>query len=176
MVYEPREDSFLLQRYVKKYAKGKSVLDIGAGSGIQAEAALKAGASSVMASDINPEAMKLLKKKNISAVQSDLFSGIHGKFGLIIFNPPYLPEDEKEPQDSRASTTGGKRGDEIILKFLRQAPRHLSREGIILIVVSSLTPKDRIKSLMKHLKLSYQALEPAALFFETLEVWKINRY
>lgn len=38
--YEPREDSKLLERYVRKYAKG-SVLDIGTGSGIQAISAAK---------------------------------------------------------------------------------------------------------------------------------------
>ena len=35
MLYEPREDSRLLAKYAKKYAKGL-VLDIGTGSGIQA--------------------------------------------------------------------------------------------------------------------------------------------
>ncbi|MBI2659492.1 hypothetical protein HYX05_05335, partial [Candidatus Woesearchaeota archaeon] len=34
-VYEPREDSTMLERYVREYAKGK-VLDVGTGSGIQA--------------------------------------------------------------------------------------------------------------------------------------------
>ena len=34
-VYDPKEDSTLLEHYVRQYAKG-SVLDIGTGSGIQA--------------------------------------------------------------------------------------------------------------------------------------------
>ena len=32
MIYTPREDSFLLEREVRKYAKGKVFLDLGAGS------------------------------------------------------------------------------------------------------------------------------------------------
>ena len=40
MIYVPREDSFLLAKFVEKYAFGK-VLDMGTGSGIQAESALK---------------------------------------------------------------------------------------------------------------------------------------
>lgn len=40
MIYEPEEDSYLLEKYVKKLAKGK-VLDLGTGSGIQALAAKK---------------------------------------------------------------------------------------------------------------------------------------
>ena len=54
MIYEPREDSYLLQKYVKKYSKGKYFLDIGSGSGIQAKTAIKAKAKSVLATDINP--------------------------------------------------------------------------------------------------------------------------
>ena len=37
-VYQPQEDSTLLERYVRQYSYGK-VLDIGTGSGIQAIAA-----------------------------------------------------------------------------------------------------------------------------------------
>ena len=40
-VYEPREDSYLLQKYVEKYCKVDLVLDIGTGSGIQAITAAK---------------------------------------------------------------------------------------------------------------------------------------
>ena len=51
-VYEPREDSNLLEKYVRQYAKGK-VLDIGTGSGIQAIAAAQnKKVSSVLATDI----------------------------------------------------------------------------------------------------------------------------
>jgi len=35
-VYEPAEDSFLIQKYIKKYSRG-IVLDIGTGTGILAE-------------------------------------------------------------------------------------------------------------------------------------------
>ena len=53
MIYFPREDSFLLEKEVKKYAKGKSFLDLGAGSGVQAKAAKQAGAKSILCADIN---------------------------------------------------------------------------------------------------------------------------
>ena len=66
MIYEPAEDSFLLQKYVKKYAKGK-VLDMGTGSGIQAEAA-----KDVLAVDVNPECVEYVKKKGIRAIVSNL--------------------------------------------------------------------------------------------------------
>ena len=56
-IYEPREDSFLLEKYVVKYTKpGYIVLDMGTGSGIQADAASKK-AKKVIAADINPGAI-----------------------------------------------------------------------------------------------------------------------
>ncbi len=174
MIYQPQEDSYLLEKQVRKFARDKSVLDIGSGSGIQAETALKAGARSVLASDINKEAVKQLKQKNIQSIQSDLLNKINKKFDLIIFNPPYLPEDNKEPIPSREATTGGRLGDEIILKFLKQAPEHLNKDGIILLLLSSLTPKERILKLLKSKNLKKQALSKQKLFFETLEVWKIT--
>src|SRR3989338_1304496 len=91
MIYEPREDSVLLKKWVKKLVKGK-VLDMGTGSGVQALAALEK-TKDVLAADINPECVEYVKKKGVNALQSDLFSNITEKFDWIIFNPPYLPED-----------------------------------------------------------------------------------
>jgi release factor glutamine methyltransferase len=174
MIYQPKEDSYLLESQVKKYAKGKSFLDMGSGSGIQAKAALSAGASFILASDINESVVSALKSKGINAIQSDLFKNIKGKFDIIAFNPPYLPKDKKEDPESALATTGGKRGDEIILRFLKQAKKHLNKEGIILLIVSSLTPRDRITNLLNKLSFNYKILETKKLFFESLELWEIH--
>ena len=53
MIYEPAEDSYLLVEEVRKRARGKKVLDVGTGSGIQARAAYSAGAREVLAVDID---------------------------------------------------------------------------------------------------------------------------
>jgi len=173
MIYFPREDSYLLAKQVKKYAKNKSVLDIGTGSGILASAALQSGASAVLASDINKEAVDEVKKQGIQSVQSNLFSKIKGRFDIIVFNPPYLPKDKREDKESARATTGGKKGDEIILRFLKQSKKHLNRKGFILLLTSSLTPKKRIESLIKTLSFSHKALASESLLFEKLHVWKI---
>ena len=133
MIYTPSEDSFLLARALVLYVKNKTVLDMGAGSGIQTETALKTGAVSVCAVDINTEAITQLTKKklkNVTVVQSNLFTHISESFDLIVFNPPYLPRDTREDKESAKATTGGKHGDEIILRFLKQAPKHLTKEEI----------------------------------------------
>jgi len=174
LIYQPAEDSYLLEEQVKKFAKGKSFLDMGAGSGIQSLAAKSAGASSVLAADINPEAVKHLKSLKINSVQSNLFAKVKGKFDIVAFNPPYLPRDKQEDKDSQLATTGGKRGDEIIIKFLKQSVKHLNPRGIILLVLSSLTPTDKILPLLSKLKLKHSVLSSRKLFMEELYVWKIS--
>ena len=174
MIYEPAEDSFLLQKQVKKYSKGKSVLEIGTGSGIQIQTAIKSGAKKILATDINEEVLRTLETKKINFRKSDLFSNISEKFDLIIFNPPYLPEDKREDLESQLATTGGKNGDEIILKFLKQSPKHLNNNGKILLLISSLTPQSRIDKFLIKLKLSKKKLSEKKLFMEKLEVWELK--
>jgi len=174
MIYQPAEDSYLLAKEVKKYSKGRKVLDVGAGSGILSKTALESGAKSTIALDISPEAVSFLKSQGLSAVQSDLFSNIKEKFDLIVFNPPYLPKDKREDKASQLATTGGKKGDEIILKFLKNVKSHLNKDGVTLILVSSLTPKKRICSILKKQELSYSIVSSSKLFMEKLEVWKIS--
>ena len=60
-IYEPREDSTLLEYYVRQYAKG-SVLDIGTGSAIQAIAAANnKDVNSVLAVDIQKSVIEHCK-------------------------------------------------------------------------------------------------------------------
>jgi len=174
MIYSPKEDSYLLAEQVKICAKNKSVLDIGTGSGILARTAKDAEAKSVSASDINSEAVNEAKKSGIKAVKSDLFKKVTGKFDLIVFNPPYLPKDKREDKESAQATTGGNKGDEIILRFLKQAAKHLNKDGIILLLVSSLTPMKRINALIKKLSLQNTMMASKKLFFEELFVYKIT--
>lgn len=170
MIYDPEEDSYLLEKYVRELAKGK-VLDIGTGSGIQALAALHK-CNDILAADINPEAVKLAKSKGVRAVKSNLFSNVKGKFDTIIFNPPYLPEDKQEDAESKTITTGGKKGHEIIEKFLKQAKSHLNKNGIILVVFSSLTGD--VISLFKKHNYHYKLLESKQVFFEQLYVYELS--
>jgi release factor glutamine methyltransferase len=174
MIYTPKEDSFLMEEQVKRFAKGKTVLDVGSGSGIQALAAKNSGAKSVIASDINPEVIIHLKKQGLNAIESDLFEKIKGKFDLIIFNPPYLPEDEREDKESKLTTTGGKEGDEVLIKFLKQVKEHLNPNGTVLILLSSLTPRDRILRVLEKNALKHEIISFKKIFMETLEVWKIE--
>lgn len=175
MIYEPCEDSFLLKSVLNKFSKGKDVLDVGTGSGILALEAKRCLANSVTACDINPLAVKHVNSLGIKTIRSNLFSKVKGKFDLIIFNPPYLPDDEREDKESKLITTGGKNGDEIILKFLKQALKHLNENGVILTLVSSLTPIERINELISSKKLKKEIIARDKVFFEELLVLKIEK-
>lgn len=168
MLYEPAEDSFLLQEQVRKYAKGK-VLDLGTGTGIQALTALEK-TKKVLAADINPEAVNHCKKLGIKAIKSNLFQNIKGKFDLIIFNPPYLPDDNLNLEDDKNYIGGGK-GSEILEKFFSQAKKHLNKNGKILIVFSSLTPN--VNKIIKKHNFEFKKLSEQKFFFEKLDVYLI---
>jgi len=175
-IYLPREDSFLLQRYVKQYARGK-VLDMGTGSGIQAITAASNKGVSVLAADFNEKAVdyckKNIKSKKIIFRYSDLFSDIHEKFDTIVFNPPYLPEDEFKKD---ISVIGGRRGYETVERFLDSANNHLNTNGIILLLFSSLTKKEKVDEIIERNGLAFVLLdEKGAGLYEKLYVYLIKK-
>ena len=142
--YRPREDSYLLQKYVEQYVSGK-VLDMGTGYGIQAlTAALKSEVTKVVAVDINPSSLNYAKKRAIEVgisnkiyfILSDLFEQVEGKFDWVLFNAPYLPS---EGHIDEVSWVGGRTGGEIIRRFLSDVINYLSPSGKILLVFSSLS-------------------------------------
>ena len=176
MLYEPREDSRLLAKYAKKYAKGL-VLDIGTGSGIQAlEAAKKKNVKKVVAVDIQKDVVdyckEKIKNKKIKFMQSDLFSGVKGRFDTIIFNPPSLPEDVRLKD---LTVDGGKKGYEVIERFLNEVSDYLKPNGMVLIIFSSLTKKEKVDEFIETSLLKSKILEKKHIFFEDLYVYLIEK-
>lgn len=178
IIYEPSDDSYLLQKTLEKFLeknnKNIKILDLGSGSGIQALTCRELGFNKILVSDVNKESIKELKKLGFKAVKSNLFSNIKGKFDLIIFNPPYLPEDKLEPLDSKINTTAGKKGYEIIVKFLIQAKKHLTNKGVILLLFSSFSRPKIILREAKEFGYSYDLLDRKKLFFEELYVFEFK--
>jgi release factor glutamine methyltransferase len=178
-MYQPVEDSYLMSRILKerlpKFLELNSnlkFLEIGTGSGIHLETAFNVGVKkkNIFSCDIDPKSVEHCNLLGFNCIHSDLFENIQVKFDVIIFNPPYLPEDSREPEDSQRETTGGKKGNEIILRFLEQAKNHLNPEGKIFLITSSLAKDINFK------KLNYKAKEIGCerLFFERLCVWELG--
>ena len=172
-IYQPSDDSYLFADFLKKYFKSHKVtshLDMGTGSGILAKTSSKLiSPNLVLAADINQSAIKELQNESFQAIHSDLFKNISDKFDLITFNAPYLPLDKREPKSSQLATTGGKNGDEISIKFLEQAKQHLNPKGKILLLISSLTPTDKIKKLWP-----YKIVAKKKVFMEDLLILEFD--
>ena len=178
-IYQPAEDSYLLQKAVRSYAEGR-VLDLGTGSGIQALTAVKVSAvREVVAVDINEEAVTQLQQKikqeklrKISAAVSDIFSNVHSQFNLIIVNPPYLPQD-KGVEDK--AIYGGKKGWEYIERFFASVSSYLFGDGKILLLFSSLTKKEKVEEIIGRYLFQFQEVEKEKMAFEELYVYLIEK-
>ena len=177
-IYPPSEDSFLLSDSIKKILPellrkkpDLKFLEIGSGSGIQLEAAFESGVKkkNIIGSDINEEAVNHCKSLGFRCLNSDMFSKIKGKFDLIVFNPPYLPE---EKYDKEIDTSSGKKGDKAAISFLRNFKNHLEKNGKALLLLSSLTSMNRIDKELK--KFNIEKIAAKKLFFEEIYVLELS--
>jgi len=141
-VYSPAEDSFLLAENLK-VKRDDLALDVGTGTGIIALLMTKK-AKFVLGVDINPYAVELAKEnakinniKNVEFRLSDLFENVDGKFDIITFNAPYLPDEEPKEMIERA-WSGGESGREVLDRFIEEVSNYLTSNGVVQIVQSSL--------------------------------------
>ncbi|HNQ28840.1 MAG: N5-glutamine S-adenosyl-L-methionine-dependent methyltransferase [Methanoregulaceae archaeon PtaU1.Bin059] len=150
-VYPPQEDTYLLLEAALQEAKpGDFVLEVGCGSGHIA--GILAGKNRVLASDINPHAVRETYARKVDAVRADLLAGIRGPFDLVIFNPPYLPTlpDERIDDWLELALDGGRDGREVIGRFAVQVGRVLAPGGRVLLLLSSLTGLERIRGIFSE--------------------------
>lgn len=186
-IYQPKKDSYILAQEIIKFLKTKSkkqiqemqVLDMGSGSGVQAQTCIEMQIlkQNILCIDINPIAIKHLKTKNFRTKKSDLFENIipnntKNKFNLILFNPPYLPTSK---YDDNYDTIAGKKGNETIIRFLKQAKNYLNKNATILLLFSSLSKPNTILKNAKQLNYKSKLLikKPVG-FFEQLYVYEFK--
>lgn len=121
------------------------VLDLCTGSG--AVAISLAGERplwSVSGADISLAALDVARynarkalEREITLLQSDLFSAIDGKFHLITANPPYVPTDQarslklKGWKDPLIALDGGDDGMDLIRRIVAEAPAFLEEGGAL---------------------------------------------
>ena len=80
-----------------------------------------------------------LHADNVRLIQSDLFKNLDGEvYDLIVTNPPYVTHAETDalpPEYSHEPDLGLRAGDDgldLALEILRDAPRHLSENGLLI--------------------------------------------
>ena len=173
-VYEPAEDSFLLvDALLENIQNGEHVLEVGCGSGI---VSVFAGdiASSVVATDLNPHAVRCAAGNGVPVVRTDLYAGLIGTFDLVVFNPPYLPTSDYERLGGwdDLMLDGGPNGRRTIVRFLEGIGDFLSPNGRVLLLVSSLTGVSEVSRLMEDAGLAAETVSESRHFFEQLVVLK----
>jgi release factor glutamine methyltransferase len=177
-VYSPAEDSLLLAKALEG-VRGRSCLEIGCGTGLISIFLARNG-NGVIATDINPFAVECTIRNardngvNIEVRHTDLFKGIKGEFDLIIFNPPYLPskkEDRGEKWHDLA-LDGGSDGLSQTRRFIKEAPKRLRKGGALYTLVSSLSPKGSVDSMLE----GFRVTVPGSFkhFFETVSVLRLE--
>jgi release factor glutamine methyltransferase len=188
-VYDPAEDTFLLLDALD-VDSSDSVFEIGTGTGIISLAcALKA--KKIVCSDINPNAVELVKKNilvnndkletMIDVRLGSLFNVLRDdeQFDLIIFNPPYLPTAEDEYVDDHVwfdtSVSGGKTGLDVTIPFLEGLSNHLAKKGRAFIILSSNSPKDIYLRMLKRYDLTSKSVATQSFSDETIEVHRITK-
>jgi release factor glutamine methyltransferase len=170
-VYEPSDDTYLLVDAALNVVRPTdSVLEVGTGCGLIAKIVAHE-AHSVIATDINPQAVVNATLNGVDAIQGDLFANLNRRFDVIIFNPPYLPTHTKMSSDwlTRA-WDGGPSGREVIMRFLSQVDRHLTKKGRVLMTISSITGYREVTERMKAQFEIVRTLAERKVFFETLYV------
>jgi release factor glutamine methyltransferase len=148
-VFQPRSDTWMLADAVKTITLDPraKVLDVCSGSGAVAIAAAARGVRSATAIDVHrlsawtARLNARLNGVRIRALHGDLFEPVKGeRFDLITANPPYVPVPPGiEGEKGDRAWNAGSDGRAVIDRLIDQLPDHLSEDGRVLIVQSSVT-------------------------------------
>ena len=161
--------------------KGKRVADVGTGSGILALAAARAGAESVAAIDINPNAV-LTTAENARAngfdhrvypACSDLFADVapDQQFDVIISSPPSFPGEPRGIAD-RAWHAGSNYCQ--IAQLFEQARERLAADGCVYILLSSDSDLDLFGALIAQAGFAARLVAERSIVIETLLIYELQ--
>ncbi|MFA1611546.1 HemK2/MTQ2 family protein methyltransferase [Halobellus rubicundus] len=187
-VYQPAEDSGLLATAVVERGRGW-LLEVGTGSGWVAERAATDApeVDAVVASDLNPHACRAARARAVDAVsdgdgsEAPAFEVVRGSlvepfadgaFDTVAFNPPYLPTDPDNEWDDwmERALSGGESGRELVDPFLDSVGRVLAPDGVVLLLVSSLTGYDEVLEHAADCGFAHEVVVEESYPFETLTV------
>ena len=146
----PRPETEILADYaVKSIEEGDQVLDLCTGSGCIAVSIAKnclPKRVSVTAADLSDAAIMLAKENarynsvSIDFVQSDLFTNVHGRYNLIVCNPPYIkssdiPNLQREVKnfEPKIALDGGDDGLDFYRRISKSIRSYLAKDGILLL-------------------------------------------
>jgi release factor glutamine methyltransferase len=168
----------LLLEYISKYdLKDKTVLELGAGSGLISIYCARQNAK-VTASDINPTAIKNIIKNSelnnvkLEVIESDLFDKIEmSKFDYIIINPPYFP---KNPKNKKELAWFCGNDFQYFKKLFAQLNNYKTKDTFVLMILSEDCALQRITSIANENHFSMNIVFQKKVFGESNYIYTIE--
>ncbi|TAN60587.1 peptide chain release factor N(5)-glutamine methyltransferase [bacterium] len=158
-VFIPRPETEILVETVIKQSpdlglqSAVEILELGTGSGCVAVSLAKfLPQAKITAVDISSDALSAAKEnallngteERINFVQSNLFSSpeLSGRsYGLIVSNPPYIPEDDIKglqreiSYEPRIALDGGSDGLDFYRRIIAEAAQFLNNDGLLIMEI-----------------------------------------
>jgi len=184
MVFHPRY--FLTSAFFANFLSsidlvGKRVADVGTGSGILALAAARAGAATVLALDINPNAVMAAAEnayangfgQTIVAVGSNLLSALRPRpqFDVILSSPPSFAGEPRDLAD-RAWHAGP--GYQDIAMLFIQARERLASDGRMYVLFSSDSDLDLLGGLISRAGFVARLVAERSIFIESMIIYELR--
>lgn len=177
-VYQPAEDSALLaSAAIDDVSSPQCVLDVGTGSGWVAEQVAGATEAHLVGSDLNPHACRQARKRGVETVRANLLTPFAAdRFDVVLFNPPYLPTDPDNEWDDwmEHALSGGTDGRRLIVPFLDDVDRVLTADGVVYLLVSSLTGYEVVVDLAAEAGFETTEVAQESYPFEVLSVLRLR--
>jgi release factor glutamine methyltransferase len=183
-VFHPR--TFKTGEYFAEFISGldlhgQRVADVGTGSGILALAAARAGASRVVALDINPKAAWAAGENarlngvgdRVDCVCSNLLSAITDGplFDVIVSNPPYFPGEPRDLAD-RAWHSGPNHRD--IVQLFEQARARIAPGGRMYLLVSTRSDLALIGTLIKQASMRERLVSERSILIDSFVIYELQ--
>ena len=183
-VFHPR--FFLSSEYFAEFIdgldlKGKAVADVGTGSGVLALACARAGAESVLAVDINPQAALCAKENadangygdRITAVCMNLLSDVppQPRFDVILSSPPKHAGEPRDDAD-RGWHAGPQHRD--VADLFRQSRERLKPDGCMYIMVASDCDLDLLGRLISQAGFRARLVVERSFYVESMLIYELR--
>ncbi|MFF0454876.1 methyltransferase [Nocardia africana] len=118
------------------------VFDVGAGTGVLAAVLARRGAREVLATDINPRAVRCARENmrrlgltgRVRVTEADLWPGSRQRADLIVCNPPWLPGCPTSPLELGIYDPES----DVLNRFLDELTNHLTPHGEGWLILSDL--------------------------------------
>ena len=152
---KPYKPSFLTELLGNniEIKKNSIIADVGTGCGILAILVSKLGAKKVYAIDVDKECEKSIKinskannVKNIIFLQGSMLKPLKEKVDIVIANLPQTPSNKKIDFHRYGAPDGIRYNAELI----KNAPKHLKKNGVIFFSLMSISNPLKILKLLKN--------------------------